>query len=217
MNPFARRQARRYATQALYQWEMCEYDMNEVIREFELINPPIKNDDEYWRNILFGVESRTEELDRIIEPALDRKLEELNPIEKNILRLAVFEFIACEEVPYKVVINEAIELAKTYGATDGHKYVNGVLDQIARDLEKMPAREVNLNAIRVNKSKVNQPSPGATIKHKRKTLSLKRNKQPEREVAPKPPVPETDQKAFEALKVLQKDHLRPAPDSDSES
>ena len=90
-----------------------------------------KADAEYFGQLLAGTIAAAEELKREIAPALDRKVEELSPVERGILLLAAWELKHAPEIPFRVVINEAIELAKEYGGTDGYKYVNGVLDKLA--------------------------------------------------------------------------------------
>jgi len=91
-----------------------------------------KVDLEYFHDILHGVPREKAELDAKIEKLLDRRLDELTPVELAILRLGAYEMVHRLDVPYKVVINESVELAKTFGATDGHKYVNGILDKLAQ-------------------------------------------------------------------------------------
>jgi N utilization substance protein B len=91
---------------------------------------------EYFQALLHGVPACVDELDATFQPLLDRKLEELDPIEHTLLRMGTFELRERLDVPYKVVINEAVALAKKFGATDSHKYINGVLDKAARQLRK---------------------------------------------------------------------------------
>ncbi len=96
-----------------------------------------KSDVEYFRTLLHGAIARANELELAIAPLLDRPFVELSPVERGILLLAGYEFLSEIEVPYRVVINEAVELAKVYGGTDGHKYVNGVLDKLAARLRQV--------------------------------------------------------------------------------
>jgi N utilization substance protein B len=95
-----------------------------------------KVDMEYFQALLRGVAERTEELDKAIKPYLGRLPEELDPVEKAILRLATLELVERFDTPFKVVINESIELAKTFGAEESHKFVNGVLDKAVKTLRK---------------------------------------------------------------------------------
>ena len=91
---------------------------------------------EYFQALLHGVPAHVDELEARLEPLLDRKLDDLDPIERTLLRMGSFELEHRLDVPYKVVINEEVALAKKFGATDSHKYVNGVLDKVARELRK---------------------------------------------------------------------------------
>jgi len=131
-SPAARRKARRYAVQALYQWQIAGSSLAQIEAEFRADNDMSAVDLEYFHDILHGVPREKADLDTKIQPFLDRNVDELTPVELAILRLGAFEMSHRIDVPYKVVINEAVELAKTFGATDGHKYVNGVLDKLAQ-------------------------------------------------------------------------------------
>lgn len=126
-----RRKARELALQGLYQRQLTG-DPVEVIeaqlREYEEF---AKIDDEHFLAMLRGAIRDAVNLETRIQPCLDRPLDELSPVERAILLLATYEFVHHIEIPYRVVINEAIELAKGYGGTDGYKYVNGVLDKLA--------------------------------------------------------------------------------------
>ena len=129
--PSARRRARECTVQALYSWYVSQNDPAEVELTF-ITEQDLKGVDiPYFRKLFRQTVDNLESVDAIIAPALDRKTEELTPIEKAILRLAAYELKFETDVPYKVVINEAIEVAKTFGAEESHKYINGVLDKIA--------------------------------------------------------------------------------------
>jgi N utilization substance protein B len=130
-NPYARRKARRLALQALYQWEHTKQAPSEIIAQFLCDQEAIKADLDYFAEIVKQVIEHQERLDQDLLVCLDRTLPELDPIELTILRMSSYELLYRSEIPYKVVLNEAIELAKLFGATDGHKYVNGVLDRLA--------------------------------------------------------------------------------------
>ena len=138
----ARRQARSLAMQALYQWHMAGQSINEIEAQFRVDNDFANVDGAYFREILHGVPAQKSEIDALLEPHLDRPMADLDPVELAILRLSSFELRNRLDVPYRVVINEGIELAKVYGATDGHKFVNGVLDKLAPSLR---AAEVKAN------------------------------------------------------------------------
>jgi len=136
VKPAARRRARECAVQALYSWQLSKNDIADVELEF-LSEQDVKGVDiTYFRELLTGVATQAERMDELMMPYLSRKLEELGQVEKAILRLAVFELSRRDDVPYKVAINEAIELAKVFGAEDSHKFVNGVLDKAAPHLRK---------------------------------------------------------------------------------
>jgi len=129
--PDRRRGARELALQALYSMHMNGASAVEVQAQF-LADQDFKNADKrMFGQLLRGVAAQTESLDSMIEQHLDRKLTELDPIELAVLRLGAFELTDSVAVPFRVVINECIELGKVFGATDGHKYVNGILDKLA--------------------------------------------------------------------------------------
>ncbi|HSC85030.1 MAG TPA: transcription antitermination factor NusB [Pseudomonas sp.] len=135
-----RRVARSLGMQALYQWHIAGQSLNEIEAQFRVDNDFSGVDGAYFHEILHGVAMGKTEIDEAIEPCLDRALEELDPVELAILRLSTWELSKRIDVPYRVVINEGIELAKVFGATDGHKFVNGVLDKLA---PKLRAAEVS--------------------------------------------------------------------------
>ncbi len=132
--PSARRKAREYAVQAIYQWQMTGNPLNEIEAQYLTTMNANKVDTEYFQELFMGVLTDLETLDQKLAPALDRDIEEIDPIERGVIRLSAFELMKRIDIPKKVVINEGIELAKTFGATDGHKFVNGVLDKISKDL-----------------------------------------------------------------------------------
>jgi transcription antitermination protein NusB len=134
LNPALRRKARQLATQALYQWELASSSLVEIEREFCEDNNMKKVDAEYFSELLHQIPALKTELDELIKPLLDRDMSELTPVELTILRLSGYEMLKRHDVPYRVIINEGVELAKTFGATDGHKYVNGILDRLAGDI-----------------------------------------------------------------------------------
>lgn len=136
----ARRQARSLAMQALYQWQMAGHSLNEIEAQFRVDNDFAKVDGGYFHEILYGVATAKTEVEEAFSPLLDRPLDELDPVELAILRLSAWEMLKRVDVPYRVVINEGIELAKVFGATDGHKFINGVLDRLA---PRLRAAEVN--------------------------------------------------------------------------
>lgn len=136
MKPKARRLARELALQAVYSWQMSNNPVAQIELSIATSNDMAKVDMEYFLELLRSVVKDCAELDKKIKPYLGRLPEELDPVEKAILRLATYELVARLDVPYKVVINEAIELAKTFGAEESHKFVNGVLDKAIKTLRK---------------------------------------------------------------------------------
>ncbi len=134
MKPTPRRKAREIAIQAVYSWQLSNNDISEVEANFITDNAKRRFDIEYFSLILHGVANKLTIIDDAIKPFVDRPLEEIDHVEKAILRVGVFELIDCTDVPYKVVINEAIELAKSFAADDSHKFVNGVLDKVVKKL-----------------------------------------------------------------------------------
>ena len=134
-----RHKARHYAMQALYQWHMAEAPINQIEAEFRTDYEFDHVDLEYFQALLHGVPASVTELEAVFEPMLDRKLDDLGPVERSLLRMGTWELQQRIDVPWKVVINEAVSLAKKFGATDSHKYINGVLDKVARQLRKAEA------------------------------------------------------------------------------
>ena len=130
----ARHRARELALQGIYQWRMAGSDVagiDKTTREEKSLG---RYDVELFSQLLRGAVEQHEALSAKIEPHLDRALNELSPIEFSVLLLGAFELANLPEIPYRVVINEGVELAKTFGGSDGHKFVNGVLDKLAMQL-----------------------------------------------------------------------------------
>ena len=135
-----RRRARHYALQALYQWSMTRAPLADIEAEFRVDNDFRHVDGDYFHDLLVGTAEHTDELEAVFQAKLDRALDDLDPIERALLRLGTFELRDRIDVPYKVVINEAVALAKKFGATDSYKYINGILDKVARDLRSIEIR-----------------------------------------------------------------------------
>ncbi len=133
----ARSRSRRRALQALYAWQMSGNAMAAVITQFQHEQDMEVADLDYFEDLLRGVEHNVAALDAALRPHLDREVEQVDPIERAVLRLATYELKFRPDVPYRVVINEAIEVTKRFGADHGHSYVNGVLDKLAGDLRTM--------------------------------------------------------------------------------
>lgn len=130
----ARRLARERALQALYQWDMNPEASGNIREQFLASQDMSKVDIEYFSELLQKTVVGADELDRRLESYLDIPVEKLDPIERCVLRLSTYELTSRPEIPYRVIINEAVALTKKYGASDGHKFVNGVLDRAARDM-----------------------------------------------------------------------------------
>jgi N utilization substance protein B len=130
----ARHKARELALQGLYQWLLAEDHAQEIRKHLAEFKGYDKADQDYLERLLNGVIADAAELEAAFGPLLDRTVDELSPVERGVLLIGAYELTHVPDVPYKVVINEAVELAKSYGGTDGHKYVNGVLDKLAASL-----------------------------------------------------------------------------------
>jgi N utilization substance protein B len=129
-----RTQARRAVLQALYQWQLNPSNFTELEMQF-VNNPTIQlGNKPFFSDLLKGVLDNIETVDAAFVGALDRPIVQLNPVELSVLRLGTYELLAMPETPYRVIINESIELAKTFGAEGGHAYVNGVLDKLGKTL-----------------------------------------------------------------------------------
>lgn len=151
MKPAARRNARYFALQAIYSWQITKDNVADIEaqflsaeqyeeEEFRASEPTLKapeTDVNYFRDLLAGTVLHYQELDTKMRPYLSRPLDDLDEMEHALLRLAMYELCKREDVPFKVVINEAIELAKRFGAEDSHKFVNGVLDKAVGKARKI--------------------------------------------------------------------------------
>ena len=136
----ARNRARRLAVQALYEWQMTGTAESEIKTRFLEDKKDKTVDKAYFQELIGGVIEQAEELDEIISPLLSRPLDELDRVEHAILRLSTYELKHRPDVPYRVVINEGVELAKTFGADQGHKFINGILDKLAGSLRAAEAK-----------------------------------------------------------------------------
>jgi len=129
-----RKRARQAAIQALYQWQLTDQPAADIESHF-IDDHDLKGvDREYFRLLVHDIPLRRQQLDSHLIPHLDRGIDEIDPVERAILRLGAYEFAFHPEIPYRVILNEAIELAKTFGAEHGHKFVNAVLDKVAAEL-----------------------------------------------------------------------------------
>jgi len=141
-NPALRHKARHYAMQAIYQWQMSQNPLQQIEQQFRSEYDFSQVDLEFFQELLHRVPAQLGDLDALIAPHIDRAINELTPIELALLRIGAYELAYRIDVPFKVAINEAVSLAKKFGAAESHKYINGVLDNIAKQTR---AVEVNAN------------------------------------------------------------------------
>ena len=139
----AQTRARRTALQALYQWDLGKQDLADIEAQFREAQDMRKVDVDYFKELLHRVAARIEELDAHMAPLLDRPIRQLDPVERAILRIGTYELAFHPELPWRVVINEGIELAKMFGAEQSHKYVNGILDKLAAQLRTVEMKAVS--------------------------------------------------------------------------
>lgn len=124
--------ARMSAVQALYQWQVGGHDLTEIERQFQVERDLGRADVAYFRELLYGVPAHAAEIDAALAAFTDRAVADIDPVERAILRLGCYELLFRLDIPCRVAINEGINLAKRFGAVDGHKYVNSILDKVAR-------------------------------------------------------------------------------------
>lgn len=128
----ARQRSRKLCLQALYQWHITKDDLPDIIAQFDATQDMHKVDRDHFMRVLEGVVSHLAELDEAVAACLDRPLDDLDAVERAVLRMGAFELRYCTDVPYKVVIHEACGLEKQFGAQDGYQYINAVLDALAK-------------------------------------------------------------------------------------
>jgi N utilization substance protein B len=133
IDPAARSRSRRRALQALYAWQLSDSPIERVLEQFRHEQDMEVADLEYFEALVRGVAEHCAELDQALAKFVDRDIAMIDPIERAVLRIATFELRRRPDVPYRVVINEAIETTKRFGADQGHTYVNGVLDKAAAE------------------------------------------------------------------------------------
>ncbi|OGT41434.1 MAG: hypothetical protein A3F42_04235 [Gammaproteobacteria bacterium RIFCSPHIGHO2_12_FULL_37_34] len=132
INFAARHNARRYAVQAMYQWQLATTPLHELENEFLRHHINKQFDLAYFQEIIHGIPHYQQEIDQAMQPFLERNLQEIDPVELAVLRLAIYELIKRPDIPYRVIINEALQLTKKFGSIEGYKFVNGVLDKVAK-------------------------------------------------------------------------------------
>jgi transcription antitermination protein NusB len=136
VKPAARRKARILALQAVYSWQLSKNSIADIEHQMLIENDVSKVDVEYFKDLARGVTVNYKQLDEIVTPHLSRPFSDLDEVEKVVLRVSTYELKFRQDVPYKVAINEGIELAKLFGAEDSHKFVNGVLDKAVKDIRE---------------------------------------------------------------------------------
>jgi len=129
-----RTQSRRVAVQALYQWQMTNEEIPVIIKQFNEDGLLEGLEFDFFKELLTEVSQSPENLDALYADYLDRSVALIDPVERAIMRMGVYELQSKVEIPYKVIINESVELAKRFGAEESHKYVNGILDNVAKQL-----------------------------------------------------------------------------------
>jgi len=144
--PSARRKAREMLLQALYQWEVAGQDVHSIEAQFYAENNMKKVDKDYFRELLHAIPAAIGDLDSRFEPLLDRRLDELDPVSLSILRIGSYEMSDRIDVPVKVVINEAVNLAKRFGPEDSQKYINAIVDKLAGRLRGEELRAIRSKA-----------------------------------------------------------------------
>ena len=152
--PSARKKARHMLVQALYQWQLAGASIASIEAQYMAEKGMAKADSEFFRELLHEIPAKLDELDGAYREFLDRDPEALDPISLAVLRIAVYELLHRIDIPYRVVINESINLAKTFGPTDAHKYINGVVDRVAAR-----ARRVEIAGSKGGQSSNKSPSP----------------------------------------------------------
>jgi len=139
MSGSSRHLARRAAVQALYQWEMTQQSRLDIEKHFLADDRLKKTDNEYFQELVNEIPRLVEDIDSSLLPYIDRDIALVDPIEKAVLRLAAYELIHHAEIPYRVVLNEAIELSRTFGSENGYRFVNGILDKMGAEVRSVEA------------------------------------------------------------------------------
>ncbi len=135
----SRHLARRAVVQALYQWEMTQQSRLDIEKHFLADDSLKKSDTDYFHELIREIPRLVEELDTNLAPYIDRSITQVDPIERAVLRLATYEMLHHPEIPYRVVLNEAIELSRTFGSDNGYRFVNGILDKMGAEIRSVEA------------------------------------------------------------------------------
>jgi len=129
-------QARKSAVQAIYQWQMTRYNLSEIERQFVEEHGIGKGELGYFQDLLHNVPARLDVIDAAIGEFTSRPVEQIDPVERAILRISTYELLCHPEIPYRVIVNEGINLAKEFGATQSHKFINGLLDRLSKKMRE---------------------------------------------------------------------------------
>lgn len=160
MKVSARSRARQLAVQGLYEWHLSENKIDDIATQCLDAKRGKNIDETYFEELIYKVSSMADELNTLLAPHLSRGIDEIDPVERAILQLSAYELTQKIEIPYKVVINEAIELAKTFGAEQSHKFVNGILDKIAEQSRSVEFK----NLSKPRKTSTSEDDTDATTK-----------------------------------------------------
>lgn len=131
----ARRSSRFLIIQALYEWQLSGSSVESILRDFAMKRNFADADSEYFHELLQNITAGHQELTEVMRPFLDRPIDQIDPVEKGVLWLGIYELKNKPELPYKVVINEALELAKQFGSEGSHRYINSILDKVQKSLK----------------------------------------------------------------------------------
>ena len=137
-----RRRARRRALQAIYQWQMTGQDADVILQQFRAVQDMSGVDEAHFEKLLRGISSGSESLDGKLQPFLDRPFEQVDLMEQVVLRIGAFEMLHCPKLPFKVVLDECVDLAHRFGSEQGHAYINAVLDRAAREWRSEESGEI---------------------------------------------------------------------------
>lgn len=180
MKVSARSRARQLAVQGLYEWHLSQNAIDDIANQCLDAKRGKNIDETYFEELIYKVSAMADELNVLLAPFLSRDIEEIDPVERAILQLSTYELTQKIDIPYKVVINEAIELAKTFGAEQSHKFVNGILDKVAEQSRAVEFK--SLSKPRSAKESDNEDKFGnkknakITIKPKTKDRSIYKKK-----------------------------------------
>jgi N utilization substance protein B len=136
-----RKRARRRALQAIYQWQMTGQDAGDILRQFRDAQDMAGVDESHFEGLLRGVSGNHPELDDALAPFLDRPFEQVDQMEQAVLRIGAWELLHCPEVPWRVVLDECVDLAHRFGSEKGHMFINAVLDKAVRKWRASEAEE----------------------------------------------------------------------------